>query len=123
MLLPLGVVVSACNFIMEGRGTESKQSFFSITGHVEICRAITEHNVKKNPVDNFGNTPYLQGAYGGHLEICKLTIDENTVVNPFLVDFTLPYGTTWLHHFAKNGHYEFCRFIIKHASDKNPADR
>ena len=98
-----------------------------MTGHVDICRAITEHNVMKNPVDNFGNTPYIQAAYSGHLEICKLTVDENTVVNPIcppiLVDFTLQYENTLLHHFARKGHLEFCRFIIKHASDKNPADR
>ena len=61
---------------------------------------------KKNPGNNFGNTPLHLATTHGHLEVCRLILKNTSDCSP-----ENNFGKTPLEFAHKNGHTEVCKFL------------
>ena len=105
-----------CQHIFETTGKNSLNGLFGLNnalhmvakkGNVEVCKFIVNYLEDKNPIDNFGLTPFHYAAKNGHANVCVVLMRNLLNKNPGNRD-----GWTPLHEAAKYGKIEVCKVIL-----------
>ena len=89
----------------------------AMNGYLGICELIIKklHKIeKRNPSNEWGDTPLHCAVINGHLDVYQLIIQNINEKNPADGD-----GNTPLHYAAKHGYLKICQMIFQTASPKN----
>ena len=83
-------------------------------GQLDVCKAIMDNILDKNPKDNEGMTPLHCAAERGHLGICTYIMDHLQNKNP-----KDNHDWTPLHCAANEGHLDVYNAMTKIVDDKD----
>jgi ankyrin repeat protein len=85
---------------------ESALSVASLTGHLDVVRALLGAKANANAVDDAGATALMLAASGGHLDVVKALVAAGADIKP-----SGPGGLTALGVAARMGHQDVVQFL------------
>ena len=86
-------------------------------GNLEVCNAIMNQVLDKNPINFEGETPLHLAATEGHSSVCEAIMKNISNKNPSDNN-----GNTPLHKAAAEGHIQLVKDILNKVTIKNPVN-